>query len=271
MITCYFGVPGVGKNTILTKLARKAKRRRLYFRGLIGPKRYDHIYTSFYCEGCEMIDFNDLEKYKTYNSLIMFDEMSLDADNRDFKTFSKGKRDFIVLHRHLGNDIIYATQNYAKVDSKIRDLTDELWYLSKSVVPILREFTVARRIFRTIAINEFTGDLILGYRFCNFLERFFVSNLKIVFRRFYYKYFNTHDEGSLATRTEYNSIEWKVEQVSRKQKDSFLLLCLNKLDKIKTQPFRVSFREERVSQTKHPFPGTETNQAFKEEFLEKEE
>lgn len=231
MITCYFGVPGVGKNTILTKIARKARKQRLYFRGLIGPKRYDHIYSDFYLEGAEQINFNDLSNFKTYNSLLLFGEMSLDADNREFKSFSKEKRDFIVLHRHLGNDIVYATQNYAKVDSKIRDLTDQLWYLSKSVVPVFSEFTVAKRIFRTITINEFSGELILGYRFCNILERFFTSNFKIVFRRLYYKYFNTNEEGPLQNRPIFESIEWKTSKADKKNRDHVLIKLLNNIKK----------------------------------------
>lgn len=210
MITGYFGVPRVGKNTMATKIARKALRQRLYFFGLVGPKKYDHVYTDFYCEGCEKIDFHVLKEYKMYNSLIIFEEMALDADNRAFKSFDQAIRDYLVLHGHLFNDIIYLTQDYALVDKKIRSLTQELWYLEKSVVPFLSEFTIARRIFRSININEFNGDLVMGYRFCNFIERFFTSNIKICYRRPYYKYFDSHDEGVLASRPVFESMQWTI-------------------------------------------------------------
>lgn len=189
MIKCYFGVPGCGKSTILVKEYVKNKR------------KYDHIYTiNLVIKGVKKITKEDLEKYMFRNTLILWDEITIDADNREFKSFSRDLRDFFILHRHLGCDIIYATQNFEKVDKIVRDLTCELWYMSKSVIPFFRSFTSAKRIYRNININEFTSDLTLGYRFCNFLESIFVSNYKLVFRPFYYRLFDTHDELHLKNR-----------------------------------------------------------------------
>lgn len=189
MIKCYFGVPGCGKSTILVKEYIKNKR------------KYDHIYTiNLVIKGVKKITKEDLELYMFRNTLILWDEITIDADNREFKSFSRDLRDFFILHRHLGCDIIYATQNFEKVDKIVRDLTCELWYMSKSVIPLFRSFTSAKRIYRNININEFTSDLTLGYRFCNFLESIFVSNYKLVFRPFYYRLFDTHDELHLKDR-----------------------------------------------------------------------
>lgn len=211
MITCYFGVPGAGKTTLLTKFAMdaiKAQNLPEWLLRLKKLKRYDHVYTNFYCEGAEIIDFKDLGKYKIYNSLIILDELAMDADNRKFKTFDDNIRDFFILHRHLGNDIIYATQSYEAVDLKIRFLTQELWYMSKSVVPLLREFTTAKRIYRNININEHTSELTLGYRFCNIIESFFVRNYRICYRKKYYKKFDSFDEGQLENREVFTSKSW---------------------------------------------------------------
>lgn len=192
MIKCYFGVPGCGKSTILVKEYKKNKR------------RYDHFYTiNLQIKGVEMITKEDLEKYKFKNTLILWDEITMDADNRSFKTFSNDLRDMFVLHRHFGIDIVYATQNFENVDKKVRDLTCELWYMNKSVVPFLKSFTTAKRIYRQVNINEHTSELTLGYRFCNFIESIFVSNFKLCWRRRYYRYFNTHDELSLKDRVLY--------------------------------------------------------------------
>lgn len=206
MITCYFGVPGVGKTTLAVKLARKAL------------KRYKHVYTNFACVGTEKIDYQDLARYKMSDSLIILDELTLDADNRDFKTFSKDHKDFFTLHRHLGVDIVYLTQNYENIDKKIRDCTNELWYMTKSVVPFFSKFTVAKRIYRNISINEMNSDLTLGYRFCNFLESIFVSNRKYVYRPRYYKYFDTFDELQLENRPEFASVKWNIKQKPPKVK-----------------------------------------------------
>ena len=192
MIKAYFGVPGCGKSTTLVREYRKNR------------KKYDNFYTlNIDIEGCKRIERKDLEKYKFKNCLILWDEITMDADNREFKTFSKNLRDFFILHRHFGVDIIYVTQNYENVDKKIRDLTSELWYMQKSVVPLLSDFTTTKRIYRNININENTSELTLGYRFCNFIESLFVSNFKIIWRRLYYKYFDSYSELSMKGRKDY--------------------------------------------------------------------
>lgn len=202
MIKCYFGVPGCGKTTNLVKIARKEQKRL--------KKHYKEIYTiNFQCVGCIPIEFDDLKTYKFKDALILIDEITMDADNRSFKTFPREIRDFFILHRHLGVDIIYATQNYENVDKKIRDLTSELWYMSKSVVPILKNFTTSKRIYRNININEFTSDLTLGYRFCNFIEMLFASNMEITWRRKYYKYYDSWDELNMKERELYPTNEEK--------------------------------------------------------------
>ena len=196
----YFGTPGVGKSTTLVRIARQEQKRLI--------KRYKHIYTvNIDIKGCKRITKQDFEKYKFTNSLILWDEITLDYDNRNFKEFSKEAKEAWILHRHFGSDIIYATQNFENVDKKIKDITLELWYMSKSVVPILKEFTRSKRIYREININENTSELVLGYRFCNFLESIFVSNNKICFRRRYYKYFDSFDELSMKERKEYEETQ----------------------------------------------------------------
>lgn len=214
MIIGYFGVPGCGKTTLLTKEARRELK-------LIkkGKSKYKAVYTNFYCDGCHIIDFADLQKYKIHDSLILLDEIALDADNRKFKFFTDEHRDFFVLHRHLGLDIIYATQSFELVDLKIRQLTQELWYMSRSVVPLLRHFTTAKRIYRQVSINEYSSELVMGYRFCNIIERLFVRNKKCVFRPFYYKYFDSFEEGSLESRPLYHSKIWGADIIKQLPED----------------------------------------------------
>ena len=75
--------------------------------------------------------------------------------------------------------------------------------MTKSVVPILRAFTTCKRIYRNININENTSELTLGYRFCNLIEGLFVSNFNIIWRRKYYRYFDSWDELNLKGRKDY--------------------------------------------------------------------
>lgn len=203
MITCYFGIPGVGKTTVLTKIAQKELKKIKK-----GKSKYKRVYTNFYCDGCNIIRYEDLEKYVILDSLIVLDELTLDADNRNFKSFKSGIRDFFILHRHLGCDIVYATQSYEMVDLKIRQLTADLWYMTKTVVPFFDRFTQSKRIYRNININEYTSELTLGYRFCNFLESLFTSNYKLCYRPNYYKYFDSFDKQVLSSREELFSVTW---------------------------------------------------------------
>lgn len=236
MITCYFGVPGVGKNTMLTMFARKEiLRKKLHL-----PGAYEHIYSDFYIQGAEKFDYKYFRTHKMYNSLILIEEMGLNADNRKFKTFTNEERDYFVLHRHLGNDIIYATQDYSMVDSKIRALTQELWYMSKSVVPLLKHFTFAKRIYRCIIIDENRGDLVMGYRFCNIIESLFVSNCRLCFRPFYYEYFDSYDEGPLEQRPVLESEPWASGESDKRKR-------FNPLAKIPTPKRRKPSNNSNVS------------------------
>ena len=194
MIKGYFGVPGCGKTTLLAKAYKKLH------------KKYDKVY-SVNCtiKGATRLENGKetVRKYKFYNALFLWDEITIDYDNRDFKYFTKEDKEFWLLHRHFGIDIIYVTQNYENVDKKIKDITEELWYIHKPVTPIFNKLSVAKRIYRKININEMTSDLTLGYRFSEGLEKIFVKNNEICIRKLFYKYFNTKEEITMEDRPIY--------------------------------------------------------------------
>ena len=141
MIKGYFGTPGVGKTTTLVKIARKEQRRII--------KRYKNIYTvNVDIKGCTRITKEDFEKYKFENALILWDEITLDYDNRDFKNFSKKAKESWLLHRHMGLDIIYVTQNFENVDKKIRDITDTVYLVERSRIPF---HSVVKKIYHNFS------------------------------------------------------------------------------------------------------------------------
>lgn len=192
MITLYFGVPGCGKTTILTALAQKELRRIAR-----GKSKYEHVLTNFECEGCERVEFFDIGVYDIEKCLILLDEVTVDADNRDFKNFPKSAVRGYVYHRHYDLDIIMATQQYDAVDKKIRNLTFNLYTVSKGY---LFPFIKAKKVFRTVDIDEHTHDIVVGYRWANFKEivvgTFFPSKLNGgICRRFFapawFKYFDS--------------------------------------------------------------------------------
>lgn len=201
MITGYFGVPGCGKTTMAAKKARQINRqiKRDKWRVKHHLKRkcpYDRVLTNFNCKDCYKIDFRDIGIYDIQNACVILDELTIDADNRDFKNFSRSSVEGFIYHRHYFIDIYYYTQNFNAVDKKIRDLTHTLYFVKKSYLPFFGLFSRAKRIFRTIDINEHTKEIVNGYRFPNLFERildfFLILRIgEICFRPRYYKDFDS--------------------------------------------------------------------------------
>ena len=191
MITCFFGLPGCGKSTMLAKIAAKELKRIRK-----GKSKYKRVFCNYYIKGCYKINFSDLGLYDTSDSLVLLDEITLDADSRKFKEFSDNSKRFFILHRKYNCDVIYVTQQYDAVDKKIRELTSDLYYM-KRAGPI----TYATRIYRQIIITQ-DADIKQGYRFPGIAQILFHPgyNLKLCFRRRYYKYFDSYQAPVLQDR-----------------------------------------------------------------------
>ena len=181
MVSGYFGLPGCGKSTFLTMIARKELRRIRR-----GKSKYRHVLTNFYCEGCELIEYQDLGHFEIRDSLILLDEITLDADSRNFKQFDSFHKHFFLMHRHYNCDIIYFTQQYDGVDKKIRDITVNLFFIRR-----MGPFSIAKRIWRILDINEQSKEIVQGYRFSNFFELLFMFPFQLCFRPRWYKYFDS--------------------------------------------------------------------------------
>lgn len=187
MIQGYFGLPGSGKTTFLTMLAQKELKKIRK-----NKSRYDKVLTNFYCDGCYKIDYKDLGHYSIENSLILLDEITLDADSRDFKQFDKFHKSFFLLHRHYNCDVIYFTQQYDGVDKKIRDITSSLYRVKKVAF-----ISIATQIYRCLDINDQTKEIVQGYRFPNIIERIFCRVHRYCLRPIYYKYFDSWERPDL--------------------------------------------------------------------------
>ena len=100
--------------------------------------------------------------YSTSDALVIIDEITIDADNRAFKSFKQESVNFFVYHRHYNCDVLYFTQQWDAVDKKIRNLTQSLYRIKKSY---LFPFVTAKAIFRTCDINDYTWSLLLDIVF----------------------------------------------------------------------------------------------------------
>ena len=65
-----------------------------------------------------------------------------------------------------------------------------------------------------------------GYRFCNFAESLFTKNFKLTYRRLYYKYFDSFEEGKLAERHIFYPSKWTESDAEEELKLSAAVMQL---------------------------------------------
>ncbi len=188
MIMGFFGLPGCGKSTFLAQIAKYYQRK--------GIKTF--CLKQYPIDGCYLFDFDDLGRYQIENSVILIDEVSIFADNRDFKGFKQNLKEFFILHRHYHCDIIWCTQQYDGVDRKIRELTTCLYYVRQFGV-----FSLAVRINRFIHVDKEQKEIKVGYKMSSVFARLFAwlnKSMRFVYRKRYYKYFNSFEVPELMKR-----------------------------------------------------------------------
>ena len=174
MIQAIFGLPGMGKTTVLTKIAQKSLSGKRY----LGIPPHKIVYTNFECQGCYKLDFKALGVYAFNDALILIDEIMLLADTRDFKTFPPELKRFFALHRHWGIDVVWCSQYWDDCDKKIRVLTDRYYLMTA-----MGNWTIIKPIQRFLGVVD--GKM---------LDSFEVAppiSWKFIYRPHYYSYFDS--------------------------------------------------------------------------------
>lgn len=180
-VTCYYGLPGSGKTTVLASIAQKELQRIR-----LGKSKYSAVLTNFYCRNCEVFNPDQLINTNFRRCLILIDEITLVWDSRNFKTFPEHVKQFFTLHRHLKSDVIYATQYYQNVDKRIRDVTDKTFRVRK-----IGRFHLCSKERMAVQYPEQTGEIVIGYKRPTFLQLF--AGAKLVYGRKWYGFFDTHE------------------------------------------------------------------------------
>lgn len=181
MISALFGLPGVGKTLILSWLgARAIAGKSINVRGFSCGyfDTYQRVYTNFPLEGAYKLDFDELG-YADYNHcLMLIDEIQLFADCRNFKVFGDNLKNFFSQHRKDCIDIIWCSQSYNNADSRIRALTDRLYYLDR--------WSGFLRVREICAYFRVHGSIDEGYEYCSGF------NTKLFRPKSLYKYCDTN-------------------------------------------------------------------------------
>ena len=164
MITGVFGLPGSGKTTFLTWIAKRALAGKklqighLWAKSNLGEFRhYDHIFSSFPIVGCYKLDYDTIGSFQYEKCLILIDEMSHYQDCRDWQSYDKGKKYFFSMARHMCVDLIYCSQWYKDIDKKIQNMTAKLFYIEHGSF----ETSLIYPITRDVAIK---GDIVGTYK-----------------------------------------------------------------------------------------------------------
>lgn len=201
-----FGKKGSGKSTLLTKIAVQSLR------------KCKTVYTTEYIPGTYQISIDDIGVYNFKpNSVLLVDEVGMKWDNRKYKEFKDYHRDFFKLQRHYNLTVYLFSQTF-DVDKKIRDLTDNM-YLCKRM---FRVFSVARKIDRTIVLNNSTAEAPSSIdENLTFVPFFLPGAMKITFIPKWTKYFDSFSVPQLKTK-DYEYIRPLPCQLSRSERKQLL-------------------------------------------------
>ena len=189
MISLYFGLPGCGKTTHAARMAYKAIR--------AGETVYTNI-DSLNVSGVIHICNDDIGVYDISNGLLIIDEASLLADNRDFKRRDDAYKHLIgwmLLHRHYKVRIAMYVQQWDAIDKRIRVITDRVYYVYRGKL-FGRWLTRWYRVPYGIIIPKqddsgpHLGDIVQGYCRPRLLGRLFGGYM---FQPRWYRYYDSWD------------------------------------------------------------------------------
>lgn len=184
-----FGKKGTGKTTLIAKYSIKFQ------------KKNRTVYSNVEIPGNIYLNTNSIGKvkYAPYGVLLL-DEVGMIWDKRDFAKFDKDVRDFFKLARQQKLTIYMFSQTYDDVDKKIRDLTDELYIISR----FARVWSIARRIVKVQDIGhnqEGSGTIIDDYRYCSIFDCLFFGGWEWTFIPRWVSFFKSYNPKKLS---EYN-------------------------------------------------------------------
>lgn len=135
--------------------------------------------------GVRIITVKSLSDFRPVpHSAIFLDEVGISMDNRDFKSFPPGLRDFFKYVRKMKCCVYMNSQAY-DVDKKVRDTTDGLM-LVQSIASVL---SLCRPVVRSVTLTQSTADS--DSRIADNLRFGSLFSWRLYYMPFYFRYFDS--------------------------------------------------------------------------------
>lgn len=137
----FYGAPGSGKSTLAAYFAKRA-----LDAGIT-------VYSNLPINGCRQFEKADLGKYLMENCLVLWDEVGVDANSRNFKAnFTSDNIKWLKYHRHENAMVMVFSQGFDDMDKIIRTLSTEMFVVRKGIFNTI----TYRRIAKKPDIDEIT-------------------------------------------------------------------------------------------------------------------
>lgn len=138
---CFYGSPGCGKSTLAAWFAAKAL-----------ASGYQ-VYSNMPIVGCREFDKSDLGVWNIENALVLWDEVGVDANSRNFKNnFNQAQIKWLKYHRHENCMVMIFSQGFDDMDKIIRTLTTDAFVVRRGLFRTVKY----RRIVKKPDIDEIT-------------------------------------------------------------------------------------------------------------------
>lgn len=135
--------------------------------------------------GVRIVTIKQLEAFRPEpQSAVFLDEVGISMDNRSFKSFPPGLRDFFKYARKM-KLVVYMNSQAYDVDKKVRDTTDSMM-LMQSIGSFL---CICRPIQRSITLTEPSADS--ESRIADVLKFGSVFSWKFYYMPAYFRYFDS--------------------------------------------------------------------------------
>ena len=171
-----FGKKGAGKSLYMVKQMMKYLKK--------GWTVYTDI-DNCILPGVRIMNAMDLSEFAPVeNSAIFLDEAGILFDNRNFKNFNSGLRDFFKLQRKYKCRVFLNSQSF-DIDKKIRDVTDHMGL----IVSIGNVFSIYRPIRRSITLTQPSAEA--ESRIADKLSFESLFKWQITYLPKYFKYFDS--------------------------------------------------------------------------------